>query len=154
MPFFKNRPLFTVGNTFAISTSTKVTMAEAQRYCREHYTDLATIDNMEDMNILKNMRAWIGLYDDINSWRWSLADGGFFSEGEDKFRNWAPDQPDNYQNKEKCAAIDNTGQWLDYNCENTLPAVCLDHTYAKSSVNIYVIITVTSVLTNSVKLIM
>ncbi|KAL0162989.1 hypothetical protein M9458_042385, partial [Cirrhinus mrigala] len=52
------------------------TWTEAQSYCRQNYTDLATIDNMEEMNRLTNTvngsyngSAWIGLYDDVNSWR-------------------------------------------------------------------------------------
>ncbi|XP_059381416.1 macrophage mannose receptor 1 [Carassius carassius] len=55
------------------------TWTEAQRYCRQNYSDLATIDNMEEMNRLINTvngsysgSAWIGLYDDVNSWRWTM----------------------------------------------------------------------------------
>uniref|UniRef100_A0A3Q2QIY3 C-type lectin domain-containing protein n=1 Tax=Fundulus heteroclitus TaxID=8078 RepID=A0A3Q2QIY3_FUNHE len=49
------------------------TWFEAQQFCREHYTDLATFENIEDVNRLKApfsySWAWIGLWDDPNSWK-------------------------------------------------------------------------------------
>uniref|UniRef100_A0AAV2JMJ8 C-type lectin domain-containing protein n=1 Tax=Knipowitschia caucasica TaxID=637954 RepID=A0AAV2JMJ8_KNICA len=59
--------------------------SEAQQYCREHFTDLATIERKEDLSrvhIPAGQVAWIGLHDDpaawfqvmtnaSNSWRWS-----------------------------------------------------------------------------------
>uniref|UniRef100_A0A3B4AGX4 C-type lectin domain-containing protein n=1 Tax=Periophthalmus magnuspinnatus TaxID=409849 RepID=A0A3B4AGX4_9GOBI len=65
-----------------------MTWTEAQQYCRQHYTDLATIHNTEDLDKLTRPStytgdAWIGLFDDVaswkgvmgndsNSWRWSV----------------------------------------------------------------------------------
>ena len=65
------------------------TWAEAQRYCREHYVDLASIDNNEETRKIINLvdtrnsrSTWIGLYDDLNSWRWPLDDDDFYKEKE------------------------------------------------------------------------
>ena len=96
---------------------------EAQRYCRENYTDLATIDNMEEMNRLINTvngsysgLAWIGLYDDLDSWRWSLDDESFYKEGERDFRGWYR-EPDNSNGRELCVYIHSYGTWFDGQCE-------------------------------------
>ncbi|XP_043077471.1 C-type mannose receptor 2-like isoform X2 [Puntigrus tetrazona] len=105
---------------------------EAQTYCRQNYTDLATIDNMDEMNRLINTvngsysgSAWIGLYDDINSWRWSLENNDFYQEGERDFRNWYH-EPDNSGGNELCVYMNYNAKWYDISCDNTLPFVCYD----------------------------
>uniref|UniRef100_A0A8C1AEM0 C-type lectin domain-containing protein n=1 Tax=Cyprinus carpio carpio TaxID=630221 RepID=A0A8C1AEM0_CYPCA len=108
------------------------TWTEAQSYCRQNYTDLATIENMEEMNRLINTvngsyygLAWIGQYDDVNSWRWSLEDNDFYQEGERDFRNWYH-EPDNSGGNQLCVYMDSNGKWYDISCDNTLPFVCYD----------------------------
>ncbi|KAL7844103.1 hypothetical protein SRHO_G00226420 [Serrasalmus rhombeus] len=103
---------------------------EAQRYCRENYTDLATIDNMEEMNRLINTvngsysgLAWIGLYDDLDNWRWSLDEESFYKEGERDFRGWNH-QPDNYNGKELCVYMSSTGEWFDTSCTTRVGFIC------------------------------
>ncbi|XP_035987373.1 P-selectin-like [Fundulus heteroclitus] len=104
------------------------TWNEAQSFCREHYSDLATIHNMDDVNILnemadsQQMRAWIGLYD---NWKWSGSDG--------EYRNWQSDQPTTYQAEENCVAMMPNSQWIDAPCEWLLRPVCSDGTGEESS---------------------
>ncbi|XP_047670611.1 putative C-type lectin domain family 20 member A isoform X2 [Tachysurus fulvidraco] len=56
------------------------TWSDAQAYCRDTHTDLAIIDSNDNMVRLQKeaqrqqfgSSAWIGLYNPINSWCWSM----------------------------------------------------------------------------------
>ncbi|KAM9499629.1 C-type mannose receptor 2-like [Salvelinus alpinus] len=106
--------------------NTNKTWTEAQSYCRENYTDLASIDDMADMNRLRNTvkawsltePAWIGLYN--TSWRWSLGDTEL-----ETVLFWAANQPNNLNNNEFCVWMQH-GLWHDENCETKHNFVCYD----------------------------
>uniref|UniRef100_A0A3B5PXA6 C-type lectin domain-containing protein n=1 Tax=Xiphophorus maculatus TaxID=8083 RepID=A0A3B5PXA6_XIPMA len=53
-----------------------VTWPKAQQFCREHYTDLATFESLDDIKRLQpNISyswAWIGLWDDPNAWQTAM----------------------------------------------------------------------------------
>ncbi|XP_033974125.1 macrophage mannose receptor 1-like isoform X2 [Trematomus bernacchii] len=107
------------------------TMSEAQRYCREKHTDLATVDSMEVVELLNNMAgqynqsAWIGLHDDRDIWRWSMSDPSFYEPGETEFRPWRDNQPHN-RHEEQCTYFRSSGKWGDYDCNTRLRSVCFD----------------------------
>ncbi|XP_073692850.1 macrophage mannose receptor 1-like [Garra rufa] len=90
---------------------------EAQRYCREKYTDLATVDNMNDMNEINNVFklkqslnnefVWIGLqWTGRDKWQWSSGEPALYL-------NWAAGQPG--ASGEECVMMRN-GQWHDEGC--------------------------------------
>ncbi|XP_046709148.1 C-type mannose receptor 2-like [Silurus meridionalis] len=104
--------------------------SDAQTYCRATHTDLATIEDTKNMIRVQyvtqsenfNSSAWIGLSNDVKSWRWSMGNQPLGS-----FYTWYGTNPDNWKGKETCGAIAPWG-WLDCPCPNLYPFVCYDAT--------------------------
>ncbi|KAK2862656.1 hypothetical protein Q5P01_002189 [Channa striata] len=105
------------------------TWNEAQSYCRQKYTDLATIKNTEEMNQListvssagYSSQVWIGLYNQIN-WRWS---DGYTGSGAG-YRNWetSAKQPDFDSADQFFVSIGSDGRWWDDDSSVKHPFIC------------------------------
>ncbi|KAF3839877.1 hypothetical protein F7725_018594 [Dissostichus mawsoni] len=97
--------------------------AEAKNYCRQMYTDLASVHNSIEMNHLITLvpsidRAWIGLETGkVWIWHWSLPD-----ENLDFFR-WK-DGPPQIKNDDACAFMDKDGEWIVSDCGTKRSFVC------------------------------
>ena len=107
---------------------------KAQTYCRERHTDLATVFDIEDMKRLVNTvevstrgfteLAWIGLHDNLTSWKWSFSDRRYYRRKDTEYRNWDVDQPDNFAGDQMCVAMWRGGVWVDSQCSLNLPFIC------------------------------
>ncbi|XP_030286087.1 macrophage mannose receptor 1-like [Sparus aurata] len=103
------------------------TWKEAQRYCRENYTDLATVYDMNDTQRLSDSvntgEAWIGLHNDVGQdnrvWHWSLPG----VEVTKYF--WADNQPNDKNGIENCVVIKNN-KWYDTACSDKRAFICYD----------------------------
>ncbi|KAI2663119.1 Mannose-binding protein A [Labeo rohita] len=103
-----------------------MTWEKAQTYCRKHHYDLATVQSNENWTRLQEAAdenlftgfAWIGLYNDVNSWRWS------YDEESLLFQSWAWREPNNYGYGEECAGMFSNGAWFDLYCHNSFYFVC------------------------------
>ncbi|XP_053272620.1 macrophage mannose receptor 1 [Pleuronectes platessa] len=103
-----------------VSVSTVKNWTEAQRHCREHYTDLATVRNDADNNKIQewNEWSWIGLYRDPQIY-WS--DGSNYS-----FSSWYQGEHPLGSMKVICGVADlrQGGNWRLFSCEERKPFVC------------------------------
>uniref|UniRef100_A0A3B5LQG7 C-type lectin domain-containing protein n=1 Tax=Xiphophorus couchianus TaxID=32473 RepID=A0A3B5LQG7_9TELE len=92
------------------------TWSEAQAYCRQKHTDLATIQSFTEVE-----RVWIGLYSEMD-WRWS---DGFTGSGAE-YRDWetSDDEPDFYYAYQFCVLIAKNGKYWDDSCSISYPFIC------------------------------
>uniref|UniRef100_A0A8C7ZCJ2 C-type lectin domain-containing protein n=1 Tax=Oryzias sinensis TaxID=183150 RepID=A0A8C7ZCJ2_9TELE len=73
--------------------------------------------------------AWIGLYNDVNSWRWAMSDPNFYEDGNANFRNWKDSEPNNYNGLESCTMLSMPdGKWNDMPCDSLAEPICSDVT--------------------------
>ncbi|KAI5628022.1 secretory phospholipase A2 receptor-like isoform X1, partial [Silurus asotus] len=114
--------------------------SEAQNYCQAIHTDIAVIKSHTDLVQLQNeaqrqqfsSSAWIGFYNDINTWRWSHA-----NEPLGSITFWFPPEPNNWHGEESCGMISSWG-WNDLNCARLFPFVCFDGKQTGSNRYIYI----------------
>ena len=99
-----------------------MTWTNAQKYCREKFTDLATVrsdaENQAMHAVALSAYPWFGLHIDPNSY-WS--DGSISS-----FRHWEGASLPVGSMSVVCgvAALQNSGKWKFLQCETRLPFVC------------------------------
>ncbi|CAL8384038.1 unnamed protein product [Arctogadus glacialis] len=71
-----------------------LTWSDAQSHCRQYGGELATIHGPENQTRLVevarkyNSDVWIGLYDDVKSWTWSLSENANYGGGEVEPWSW------------------------------------------------------------------
>ncbi|XP_052051791.1 C-type lectin domain family 10 member A isoform X2 [Apodemus sylvaticus] len=115
------------GSCYWFSQSEK-SWPEADKYCQLENSHLVVVNSQEEQNFLQNrlagMVSWIGLTDQNGPWRW--VDGSDFEKG---FKNWAPEQPDNWYGHglgggEDCARFTSAGAWNDDSCQRTFRWIC------------------------------
>ncbi|XP_057188915.1 secretory phospholipase A2 receptor-like isoform X2 [Triplophysa rosa] len=107
--------------------NTKMSWSDAQRYCRENYNYLATVDSMNDVNKMMNTvndgysgSVWIGLKRPTQrSWAWSMG-----NETLTEYSAWWGSQPSGGGD---CVFFVYTA-WYDYSCATNLDFVCYDET--------------------------
>uniref|UniRef100_A0A3P9CGR9 C-type lectin domain-containing protein n=1 Tax=Maylandia zebra TaxID=106582 RepID=A0A3P9CGR9_9CICH len=113
----------------------KMSWNDAQQYCREKYTDLATFENMDDISRLNSTFSydwkkkykglskkkspssgvWIGLYRE--PWTWS-------DNSNCLFRNWRSRKPNNADFNDFCVCEYSQHQWTDDDCALKKPFFC------------------------------
>ncbi|XP_076838200.1 macrophage mannose receptor 1-like [Brachyhypopomus gauderio] len=93
---------------------------DAQSYCRQQYTDLATINSPWQQKLLtgifgRGLAVWVGLF--LDTWQWSDQWSLFF-------RNWAVGQPTYVAGNCITMMTNDSGNWADAPCNTENPVMC------------------------------
>ncbi|XP_034054621.1 macrophage mannose receptor 1-like [Gymnodraco acuticeps] len=102
------------------------TWSEAQTFCREHHSDLATIRAGEELEGSFHNDVWIGLFKNTkdSEWKWSETDEIA------NFTNWAFGQPK--LNDDKCVVMfKHNHKWNDKRCDSKFSFLCSDESLVK-----------------------
>ncbi|KAI4874419.1 hypothetical protein NFI96_032054, partial [Prochilodus magdalenae] len=121
------------------------TWTEAQNYCRQTYTDLATINTRREMeyaNVFLVNKAtgvvWIGLKRGAGEWQWSLTGGGSYRKGY-AYLNWSDGEPNNARNNEACVVMKkDKGRWNDEPCNTEHTFVCYHENKTNNETYIFI----------------
>ncbi|XP_051988538.1 macrophage mannose receptor 1-like [Xyrauchen texanus] len=112
-----------------IFNSTDMNWRDAQSFCREKHTDLASVRNQNENEKIQQIiniqtgsdkNVWIGLFRDSLEWS---------DHSESSFRFWRPEEPNYRDNAENCTVIslkDQRGKWEDWRCNKTFSFVCYE----------------------------
>ncbi|XP_048039128.1 putative C-type lectin domain family 20 member A [Megalobrama amblycephala] len=97
---------------------------EAQSFCRKFHLDLATVQSDQDramikeINSLTSLRAWIGLYDSVNSWCWSFQGQNIV------YTNWGLNEDTTSSTQRMCGMIKYGGTWHVVSCDEQKDFFC------------------------------
>ncbi|XP_058618605.1 secretory phospholipase A2 receptor-like [Onychostoma macrolepis] len=110
-------------STGFVREQNKKNWTEAQKYCREKHTDLASVRNEGENDQIEKMlignQVWIGLH---RLWVWS-------DNSSATFTHWKQDELNIKADRDSiCTStgVSNEGRWTDEYCRESHPFVCYD----------------------------
>ncbi|XP_038571972.1 P-selectin isoform X2 [Micropterus salmoides] len=116
--------------TYNYSISPNRRWLEASLWCKQHFTDMAAIQNQEETDFLNNLLPfnqkyyWLGIRKVGGEWIWDRTDEKVPQEAQ----NWATEEPDNIVDQD-CVEIYikrefDTAKWNNENCRKKKGTVC------------------------------
>uniref|UniRef100_A0A8B9KXD1 C-type lectin domain-containing protein n=1 Tax=Astyanax mexicanus TaxID=7994 RepID=A0A8B9KXD1_ASTMX len=111
-----------LGRCMILTNGHQSNWRDAETYCRQYYTNLATIHSDQEQQDVRDLLTdsdivWIGL--GFDNWLWS--DGS-----KTTFRYWHPGQPYSATDDGNCAMVSTSwgGDWDDTACNGVMSFMC------------------------------